>query len=188
MANWIPFQGSGFEDGLVREKTTGREGERRTYELDPFYDVKNESYIYKYRRDTKSPLVASYGSEKLTFDQVKPLIAHQITGKDEKERKKNEKEFKKRVYLSTITEHIPKRLAEVPQLTFGESLYVLDRSLEGYETAYNKCGPMYVNDRMIGFTPEGHAKVWVNEDFANNHPQFKRRTLDSTLENSKEFL
>lgn len=116
------------------------------------------------------------------------MFAHEIKGKDDKERKKSEKELKKRVYMTTITEHIPKRLAEVPQLTFGESLYVLDRSLEGYETAYNKCGPMYVNDKMIGFTPEGYAKVWVNEDFANNHPQFKRKTLDSTLDNSKEFL
>ncbi|MDP5008149.1 MAG: hypothetical protein NWQ13_03970, partial [Glaciimonas sp.] len=49
---------------------------------------------------------------------------------------------------------------------------------EGYETAYNRTGPMWVNDRMFGFTPEGYSKVWVNEDFANNHPSHPRKILD----------
>lgn len=47
---------------------------------------------------------------------------------------------------------------------------------------------MYINDRMIGYTPEGYAKVWVNEDFSNNHPAFPRRTLESTLEEPTSFL
>ena len=50
---------------------------------------------------------------------------------------------------------MPHRLNNAPQLTYPESLYVLDRSLEGYETAYNKCGPMVVNDHMIGFNKNG---------------------------------
>ena len=53
--------------------------------------------------------------------------------------------------MMVVTERIPHRLADAPQLTEAESLYVLDRSLQGYQTAYDKCGPMRVNDRMIGF-------------------------------------
>ena len=44
LKNWIPIQGTsydGFQDGLVREQNTGREGERKTYILDPYYDKKN---------------------------------------------------------------------------------------------------------------------------------------------------
>lgn len=90
--------------------------------------------------------------------------------------------------MAVITERIPHRLVDAPQLTYPESLYVLDRSLEGFETAYDKCGPMRVNDRMIGFNNEGHCKVWVNEDFANNHPSYPRRRLMSTRVDSRELL
>lgn len=69
-------------------------------------------------------------------------------------------------HLAVITERIPHRLANAPQLTYPESLYTLDRALEGYEVAYQKCGPFRVNDRMIGFNNQGEAKVWVNEQFA----------------------
>lgn len=72
-----------------------------------------------------------------------------------------------------------------PQLTYPETLYVLDRALEGYEVAYQKCGPMRVNDRMIGFNNQGQTKVWVNEDFANNHPSYPRRRLLSTRVDTK---
>ena len=53
-------------------------------------------------------------------------------------------------------------LATSPQLTYPESLYVLDQSLTGFEAAYEKCGPMRVNDHMIGFNNQGQCKVWVN--------------------------
>ena len=90
--------------------------------------------------------------------------------------------------MVVITERIPHRLANAPQLTEAESLYTLDRSLQGFQTAYQKCGPMKVNDRMIGYTNEGHCKVWVNEDFASNHPGQPRRVVQSSLEESKDFL
>lgn len=47
---------------------------------------------------------------------------------------------------------------------------------------------MRVNDRMIGLNNEGHCKVWVNEDFANNHPSYPRRRLMSTRVDSRELL
>ena len=88
--------------------------------------------------------------------------------------------------MNVITEHIPHRLSHAPQLTYPESLYVLDRSLEGYENAYNKCGPFLVNDNMIGFNKQGEAKVWVNENFANNHPSNRLHHLESTT--SRDLL
>jgi hypothetical protein len=33
-----------------------------------------------------------------------------------------------------------------------------------------KYGPVRLNDEMIGFTPDGRAKVWLNEDFWRNAP------------------
>lgn len=164
----------GPNSGIVRDSKTGREGERSIVTLDPIYDPKNEEFIYNYRRETKAPLVSAYGSELLIPEKVP----------------KGEKKTKADPYnhLLAVTERIPHRLADAPQLTYPESLYTLDRSLEGYETAYDKCGPFRVNDRMIGFNPEGRCKVWVNENFANNHPSHPRRVLQSTLEDSKEFL
>lgn len=44
---------------------------------------------------------------------------------------------------------------------------------------------MRVNDRMIGFNNQGQAKVWINEDFANNHPSYPRRRLMSTRADSQ---
>ena len=34
---------------------------------------------------------------------------------------------------------------------------------------------------MIGFTPEGEARVWHNENFGINYPRHEKRTLQSTL-------
>lgn len=39
---------------------------------------------------------------------------------------------------------------------------------------------MLVNDNMIGFNRDGSAKVWVNENFANNHPSYPLPHLEST--------
>ena len=51
-----------------------------------------------------------------------------------------------------VTERLPHRLTSCPQLTFDESLYVLDRALEGYRFLYHSIGPFDVNSNMIGFT------------------------------------
>jgi hypothetical protein len=57
--------------------------------------------------------------------------------------------------FNVVTERIPNRLTTCPQLSFDESLYVLDRSLEGYNFLYRNLGPFDINSHMIGFTPEG---------------------------------
>ena len=64
--------------------------------------------------------------------------------------------------FNVVTEHIPHRLTNVPQLTFPESLYALDESLQGYEHLYNRAGPFHVNSEMIGLNKNGNVKVWSN--------------------------
>lgn len=58
--NWTEVGGP--DSGIVRESSTGREGERRIIALDPLYDPKNEQFIYNYRKDTRVPFVNAYGS------------------------------------------------------------------------------------------------------------------------------
>ncbi len=53
-----------------------------------------------------------------------------------------------------VTERLPHTLEVAPQLSYGESLYVLERSLEGFEFLYKQGGePFAVNSKMIAFTP-----------------------------------
>lgn len=166
----------GPDSGIVRESTSGREGERRIVALDPLYDAANEQFIYNYRRESKLPFVSAYGSELLKLEKPPKTKGAKSEPADPYS------------HLAVITERIPHRLVDAPQLSYPESLYVLDRALEGYEAAYEKAGPMRVNDRMIGFNNQGECKVWVNEDFANNHASYPRRRLMSTRVDSKEFL
>lgn len=93
--------------GIVRESSTGREGERRIVALDPLFDPKNEQFIYNYRRETKTPFVNAYGSELLALEKP-PKTA----SKDKKEVKDPYN------HLAVITERIPFRLVDAPQLTY----------------------------------------------------------------------
>lgn len=72
--------------------------------------------------------------------------------------------------MGIVTEPISRTLENTPQLTFSESLYVLEEALKGFEYAESQCEPFLVNEKMIGFTPQGKVKVWVNNDFTKNHP------------------
>lgn len=68
--------------------------------------------------------------------------------------------------MRVLTERIPLRLNQLPQLTFEESLYALSEAFRGYKDCYNKLGPFEITDEMIGINNDGEVKVWVNEDFA----------------------
>jgi hypothetical protein len=74
-------------------------------------------------------------------------------------------------FQRVITEHIPKRLSEV-KLDEIEGLYVLQEALIGFKTIqdHRPKDSFNINDDMIGFTPEGKVRVWLNENFAKNLP------------------
>ena len=87
--------------------------------------------IYDERSNAVAPIVRSYDAEfKAEGSGLQPQNSFKV-----------------------ITESVPRTLTSVPQLTYPESLYVLDRSLDGYEHLYHKAGPFQVNSDMIGFTP-----------------------------------
>lgn len=52
-------------------------------------------------------------------------------------------------------------------------MYVLSEAIVGFKELYSKVGPFEITDRMIGFTPHGFVKVWMNENFALNHPSIE---------------
>ncbi len=72
--------------------------------------------------------------------------------------------------VKVVTERIPYLLKDCQNLPFNESLYVLHESLVGYMniSRFEKC--FSVVDDMIGFTPNGQVKVWLNPNFADNYP------------------
>lgn len=53
--NWAEVGGP--DSGIVRESSSGREGERRIVALDPLYDPANEQFIYNYRKESRLPFV-----------------------------------------------------------------------------------------------------------------------------------
>ena len=77
-------------------------------------------------------------------------------------------------FYKIYTERIPKRLSEIDDLTFLEGLMVVRDSLIGFnEIKDSYSGQLKVTNEMIGFTPEGVVKVWINEDFKYNVPDPK---------------
>ena len=79
-----------------------------------------------------------------------------------------------------VTERIPYNLNNIPQLTFPQSLYVLDSSLEGHQHLYSHVGPYDINRNMIGFTPDGRNKNWFNENYGINYPSRPIRRLEKS--------
>jgi hypothetical protein len=49
-------------------------------------------------------------------------------------------------------------------------LYTLSRALRGYHEIVKKLGPSPVSASMIGITAQGFVKVWINDNWAENHP------------------
>ena len=95
------------------------------------YDPTDQIDIYESREQARSPVVKTYAAENINKGSA----------------------LNPQNNMRILTERIQYRLSEAPQLTYPESLYVLDNSLAGSQYLYNKAGPFYVSDRMIGFTP-----------------------------------
>lgn len=57
------------------------------------------------------------------------------------------------------------------RITQQEALYVLWQALHGFHILYVNGGSANINDEMIGFTPDGRVKVWLNGNYAKNLPE-----------------
>ena len=67
-------------------------------------------------------------------------------------------------YYKVFTERIPFRLTEIDYLSFPEALMVIRDALVGYDDIKDSYfGSLKVTNEMIGFTPTGEVKVWINE-------------------------
>lgn len=74
-------------------------------------------------------------------------------------------------------------MTHLPQLEYGESLYVLDRALHGYHKIYKEAGPFKVNSNMIAFNPKGECKVWHNTNWLSNQAEQPIKYLKTTNDN-----
>lgn len=61
-------------------------------------------------------------------------------------------------------------------------MYTLSESLIGFRHLHQKVGPFQITDRMIGVTVEGFVKVWMNDNFAVNHPAIERMSPFTTTD------
>lgn len=71
--------------------------------------------------------------------------------------------------LVVLTEYIPYRLAEAHNLPLSEALYVLHEALIGFMAVHKFENYVEITDELIGFTPSGRTKVWLNANFAANY-------------------
>lgn len=77
-----------------------------------------------------------------------------------------------------MTERIPLNLHGVSRLNRDESNIVLYNALRGFNDTSKLVVPAQITDKMIGFTPNGQTKVWVNENFGMNYPVHYDADLD----------
>ena len=60
---------------------------------------------------------------------------------------------------------------------------MLSECLRGFDDCYAKVGGFEVTQQMIGLNNRGHVKVWLNENFPNNHPTHEKPMLQITTSN-----
>ena len=80
--------------------------------------------------------------------------------------------------LLVTNERIPLRLSEVSGINFQDSITVIYSALIGFHAIHEVEGYVTVTDEMIGFTPDHRVKVWLNENFSENHPALQHRMVN----------
>ena len=128
--------------------------------LNPKTPLDEELDTYHYRKHQNDALVACYGVQ-----QTKDKSAGMCS---------NDKHAK------VLTERMPRRWWELPQLTADETNYALGEALKGYDNLYKRMGAFDVTPNMVGVNEEGKVKVWANENFALNHPATEKHVLETT--------
>jgi hypothetical protein len=128
---------------------------------DPLYSIEDELDIYNYRKSQEKALVEVYSAEYLKSTQA-TMCGNQQN-------------------IKVIYERLPLRFKDLPLLTVPQAIYVLSESLRGFRECYDKIGSFELNDRMIGVNTKGNVKVWLNENFASNHPASERPSLEITV-------
>jgi hypothetical protein len=81
--------------------------------------------------------------------------------------------------VKVLTERIPKRLSQIKKMAYPECLCLLIESLRGFEDLFLRAGSFELTDKMIGINSRGEPKVWLNENYAENHPTFEKQMLQA---------
>ena len=115
---------------LLRNRQTDQQAQLHSVILDPKRDIQQEYDIYNYRRKQQKALVGVYAAQEMQNEQSKLCGNQRI--------------------VKVLTEHIPVRCPQLPQLPFPDSLYLLSECLTGFNECYQTMGPFEVTPEMIG--------------------------------------
>ena len=112
------------------------------------------------RKNCDQPIVKAYSAE------ILDKISKKIGGKQQQ----REVICASNNYIGVVTQFIPYTLNNIKFLTFPQSLYTLTQTLLGFQHLYPRTGPVHITQKMLALTLTGDIKVWINEDFSQNHP------------------
>jgi hypothetical protein len=145
---------------VFRNRDNDKEAEAHTVAIDPHNSLTKEYDIYNYRRTQDNALVSVYA-----VNNIKDTSPNLCGNRD---------------VLKVMVERIPIKGHQLKRLSFPEGVYMLSESLRGYEDCYSKVGTFSISDQMMGLNPSGQVKVWLNDNFAENHPPHEKPLLQIT--------
>lgn len=145
---------------VVRNREDDVEAEIVAIVVEPQRSLEKEFEIYEYRRTQEDALVSVFAVQNSRSNDTSFCGNTQM--------------------LKVVVERIVSRLKDLPQLQLPASLYVLSEAIRGYSVCFKMMGHFELTSRMIGVNGRGHVKVWLNENFAENHPVDERPFLYMT--------
>lgn len=97
---------------------------------------------------------------------------YQVDGVDEDSKKKGSKvcQCAESINLIVYSERIENRLSDLRQLNFQESVNILWETSNAFQKLYEEFGPFHINGELIGLNADSQVRVWLNENWALNHP------------------
>lgn len=145
---------------VIRNCETDVEAEILGIVVEPQRSLEKEFEIYEYRRTQENALVSVYTVQNSKSNDTSFCGNTQM--------------------LRVVVERIIVRLRDLPQLPLPASLYLLSEAIRGYSVCFKMMGQFEITNRMIGVNGKGHVKVWLHENFAENHPVDERPNLYMT--------
>jgi hypothetical protein len=156
--DWEIIENAGYCN-VVRHLATGEEAEEYAITLDGKHSLFEEFQRYEYRYHQNQNLVSVLSAYRENGQYL-------CSGSD---------------LVRVRTERIPYRLSDVQNISHGEILLILQEALVGFKTIFERHGPVWIDENMIGFTPLGKVKVWLCDNFAKNSPDEHRHKFSRSV-------
>lgn len=96
--------------------------------------------------------------------------------------------------IRVAVERTVARWGDLGELSFPETLYALSESIRGFDDCFSRIKLFEITNRMIALNSKGAVRVWLNENFADNHPVDEKPHLqmvcvdEGKLKSSREEL